>query len=139
MRRIVATVRAIPGVGCGPGNIGAEQGSVVFDPAVASPGAIVSAVEAIGYHAHEREALATTDGEDRERAARRAEIRDLTRRVVFGAVLTLPIAVAGMAMEIFDVMWGPDALMDKWGQLQPIPQDFGYTSRPITHHRERAA
>src|SRR3546814_14273929 len=73
--------------------------SVVFDPAVASPGAIVAAVEAIGYHAHEREALATTDGEDRERAARSAEIRDLTRRVVFGAVLTLPIAVAVMAMR----------------------------------------
>src|SRR3546814_3633777 len=79
-------------------------------------GAIVSALEAIGYHAHEREALATTDGEDRERAARRAEIRDLTRRVVFGAVLTLPIAVAVMAMEIFDAMWVPDVLMDKWVQ-----------------------
>src|SRR3546814_13689415 len=116
MRRIVATVRAIPGVGCGPGNIGAEQGSVVFDPAVASPGAIVSALEAIGYHAHEREALATTDGEDRERAARRAEIRDLTRRVAFGAVLTLPIAVAVMAMEIFAALWEPEVMMDKWVQ-----------------------
>src|SRR3546814_1122509 len=137
--RIESTIRAIPGVDDVAVNFGTERASVVFDPAVASPGAIVSAVEAIGYHAHEREALATTDGEDRERAARRAEIRDLTRRVVFGAVLTLPIAVAVMAMEIFDAMWGPDALMDKWGQLQPIPQDFGYTSRPITHHRERAA
>src|SRR3546814_12523820 len=85
--------------------------SVVFDPAVASPGAIVSAVEALGYHAHEREALATTDGEDRERAARRAEIRDLPRRVVFGAVLTLPLAGAVLALALFGAVMLPDVLI----------------------------
>ena len=68
--RIESAIGAVPGVDDVAVNFGTERASVVFDPAVASPGAIVAAVEAIGYHAHEREALATTDGEDRERAAR---------------------------------------------------------------------
>ncbi len=129
--RIESAIGAVPGVDDVAVNFGTERASVVFDPAVASPGAIVAAVEAIGYHAHERDALATTDGEDRERASRRAEIRDLTRRVVFGAVLTLPIAVAVMAMEIFDAMWVPDLLMDKWVQLALIAPVFAYTGWPI--------
>ena len=77
--RIESAIGAVPGVDDVAVNFGTERASVVFDPAVASPGAIVAAVEAIGYHAHERDALATTDGEDRERASRRAEIRDRRR------------------------------------------------------------
>jgi P-type Cu+ transporter len=129
--RIESAIAAVPGVDEVAVNFGTERASVVFDPAVASPVAIVAAVEAIGYHAREREALATTDGEDRERAARRAEIRDLTRRVVFGALLTLPIAVSVMAMEFFDAMWVPDALMNKWVQLALIAPVFVYTGWPI--------
>src|SRR3546814_16590023 len=52
--RIESTIRAIPGVDDVAVNFGTERASVVFDPAVASPGAIVSAVEAIGYQAPEQ-------------------------------------------------------------------------------------
>ncbi len=129
--RIESAIRAVPGVDDVAVNFGTERAAVVFDPAIATPAAVVAAVEATGYHAHEREVLARADGEDRERAARRAEIRDLTRRVIFGAVLTLPIAVSVMAMEIFDAMWVPDVLMNTWVQLAMIAPVFVYTGWPI--------
>src|SRR3546814_15739471 len=36
-----------------------------------------------------------------------------------------------MAMEIFDAMWVPDVLMDKWVQLALIAPVFVYTGWPI--------
>jgi Cu+-exporting ATPase len=69
--------------------------------------------------------------EDAEVSARRAEIADLTRRVLVGAVLTAPVAVAVMAHEIFDVGWVPDLLLDRWVQLALIAPVMFYTGWPI--------
>ena len=45
---------------------------------------------------------------DAEAAAHRTELADLARRVLVGAVLTLPVFVAVMAMEVFDATWVPE-------------------------------
>jgi Cu+-exporting ATPase len=66
-----------------------------------------------------------------EAAARRAEIRDLTRRVVVGAVLTAPVLLAVMATDIFDANWVPDLLMNRWVQLAFIAPVMLYTGWPI--------
>jgi uncharacterized cupredoxin-like copper-binding protein len=55
--------------------------------------------------------------EDSEAAGRRAEVRDLIRRVVVSAILTLPVLVATMAMEFFEVTWVPEILMEPSLQL----------------------
>ncbi len=69
--------------------------------------------------------------EDVEAAARRTEIADLTRRVVFGAVLSAPVAFAVMAHEIFDATWVPNLLLDRWVQLALIAPVMAYTGWPI--------
>ena len=53
--------------------------------------------------------MADADAEEAERAA---EIRDLTRRLTVGAVLTAPVLVAVMAVELFGATWVPQFMMN---------------------------
>ena len=66
-----------------------------------------------------------------EEHERRAEIADLTRRVVVGALLTTPIALAVMAGEFFNAGWVPELLLDPWFQLALITPVMLYTGWPI--------
>jgi len=69
-------------------------------------------------------------GEDSETAARRSEIVDLSRRVLLGAVLSLPVVVAVMLHEVFSVQV-PDLLLDRWFQFALITPVMFYTGWPI--------
>ncbi|MFF5209062.1 heavy metal translocating P-type ATPase [Streptosporangium sp. NPDC000396] len=69
--------------------------------------------------------------QDAEAAERRAEIRDLSRRVLVGAVLTAPVAFAMMAHELFGASWVPEALLNRWVQLALITPVMFYTGWPI--------
>lgn len=71
------------------------------------------------------------EAEATEAAERRAEIRDLSRRVVFGAVLTLPVLFAVMAHELFGADWVPGWLLNHWLQLALITPVMFYTGWPI--------
>ena len=73
----------------------------------------------------------TADTDDAEEADRRAEIADLSRRVLVGAVLTIPVAIAVMAHELFGATWVPDVLLDRWSQLALIAPVMAYTGWPI--------
>ena len=73
-------------------------------------------------------AAETADAEERER---RAEISDLTRRVVWGAILTAPVLFAVMLVEFFGVTWMPGLLMNRWLQLALITPVMLYTGWPI--------
>ncbi|MGH9249321.1 MAG: heavy metal translocating P-type ATPase [Acidimicrobiales bacterium] len=77
------------------------------------------------------DSIAEPDDEDVEAAGRRAEIADLTRRVLLGAVLTLPVLVAVMAREVFAAGWVPDLLLNHWMQLALITPVMVYTGWPI--------
>ena len=72
--------------------------------------------------------LGAGDGEEAERAA---EITDLSRRVLAGTVLTLPVLVAVMAMEFFAASWVPEFLLNPWVQLVLITPVMVYTGWPI--------
>lgn len=72
-----------------------------------------------------------TQPDDAEAEERAAEIRDLTRRVLVGAVLSAPVLVAVMAVELFNAMWVPEWLMNPWLQLALIAPVMGYTGWPI--------
>jgi Cu+-exporting ATPase len=64
-------------------------------------------------------------------AERRAEIRDLTWRVLVGAVLTAPVLFAVMAHELFGAGWVPGVLLNRWLQLALITPVMFYAGWPI--------
>ena len=71
------------------------------------------------------------DDEDAEAAARRAEVADLTRRVVLGAVLTLPVVAAVMATDVFGATFVPGALMNRWVQMALIAPVMFWVGWPV--------
>ncbi|MGW7459428.1 heavy metal translocating P-type ATPase [Streptomyces sp. NPDC054797] len=71
------------------------------------------------------------EAEAAETAERRAEITDLTRRVVVGAVLTAPVLFAVMAHELFGADWVPEWMLGHWLQLALITPVMLYTGWPI--------
>ena len=71
------------------------------------------------------------DAETAQAAERRAEIADLTRRVIVGAVLTAPVLFAVMASDVFKAGWVPGVLLNHWVQLALITPVMFYTGWPI--------
>ncbi|HEX7993263.1 MAG TPA: heavy metal translocating P-type ATPase, partial [Streptosporangiaceae bacterium] len=65
-----------------------------------------------------------------EAAERQAEIKDLARRVIVGAALTLPVLYAVMASDVFGV-WAPPVLLNLWVQLVLITPVMVYSGWPI--------
>src|SRR5665811_2103222 len=74
---------------------------------------------------------AAADSADSEERERNAEISDLTRRVIWGVVLTAPVLFAVMFVEFFGVTWMPELLMNRWFQLALITPVMFYTGWPI--------
>jgi P-type Cu+ transporter len=74
---------------------------------------------------------ASSGTEDAEAAARRAEIADLTRRVIVGAVLTVPVLFATMVGGLFHPAWMPGLLEVPWFQLLLITPVMFYAGWPI--------
>jgi P-type Cu+ transporter len=73
----------------------------------------------------------TPDAQAAEAAERRAEIADLTRRLIVGVVLTAPVLLAVMAHEVFKAGWVPGILLNHWVQLVLITPVMFYTGWPI--------
>jgi Cu+-exporting ATPase len=71
-------------------NFATERASVSFDPARVAPEDLVEAVEGVGYSA----SLPASDGEDEAPAADPTD--SLRRRLIFSAVLSLPVLLISM-------------------------------------------
>ena len=71
------------------------------------------------------------EAEAADMAERRAEIADLARRVIVGALLTAPVLFAVMAHELFSADWVPALLLNHWMQLALITPVMFYTGWPI--------
>jgi Cu+-exporting ATPase len=74
---------------------------------------------------------AGADVEATDVAERRAEIADLTRRVIVGAALTVPVLFAVMAHDLFGAAWVPSLLLNHWLQLVLITPVMFYAGAPI--------
>jgi len=138
---IEAWLEDVAGVDRVEASVGQERLAVVYDSERITVDEITDAVAEIGYR------VRTVDGggrgathdsagregeeEDAEAAARQAEIADLSRRVIVGAVLSAPVAVGVMAHELFDVTWVPSLLLNHWFQLALIAPVMFYAGWPI--------
>ena len=128
---IESLVDRMPGVDRVQANTGAERVTVDFDPSQVGIEEMRRAIGAAGYRVEERRDPGSVDTEETEAVARRAEIRDLSRRVVVGAILTAPVLLSVMATQVFDATWVPGLLSDRWVQLAFIAPVMFYTGWPI--------
>jgi Cu+-exporting ATPase len=110
-------VRTLPGVNRVETNVVTDRVKVSFDPAFASVEAMRQAVARAGYELEERAEPATREESETEDEMHREEIRDLTRRMVVGAVLTVPMLFGMIAMDVFHAEWVPSILVNHWFQL----------------------
>jgi Cu+-exporting ATPase len=131
LRTIESALERLPGVEHVRADVVSERASVEFDPTAVSIEDMRQAVASVGYRVEERPSPSVEETEDSEAAARRAEIRDLTSRIVVGAVLTAPVLLAAMATQLFEADWVPTFLTDRWVQLALITPVFVYTGWPI--------
>ncbi len=128
---IEAVLDGIRGVDRVQGNYAADRITVDYDAGQVSVEHLKAAIAGAGYRVVERPEPGSSATEDAEAAARRAEIADLGRRVLVGAVLTAPVAAAVMLHEVFGVGGVPDLLLNRWLQLVLITPVMFYTGWPI--------
>ena len=131
VRNIQTALDRLSGVDDVEVNFGSDRVSVAFDPEQIGVADMQDTIARAGYRMEERPDPGSAETEDAEAEARRAEIRDLTKRVVVGAILTAPVLFAVMASEIFDAGWVPAVLMDRSFQLALIAPVMLFTGWPI--------
>ncbi|HEY5879227.1 MAG TPA: heavy metal translocating P-type ATPase [Nakamurella sp.] len=119
------------GFACGMNMI---HGTLIVDPAdTVDPagGTTVGASSGTAAPQPAEGSVSAADAEAADMAERRAEIADLARRVIVGAVLTAPVLFAVMAHEVFGAAWVPAVLLNHWVQLALITPVMLYTGWPI--------
>jgi Cu+-exporting ATPase len=128
---IETALGSLPGVDDVKVNFGAERVTAWYDPAQISLEKMQQIIENTGYKIQHRDEPGTQDTEDREAADRRAERKDLTRRLIVGAILTAPVLFAVMTNDFFNAPWLPSILLNHWFQLALITPVMLYTGWPI--------
>ncbi|MFV2039371.1 MAG: HAD-IC family P-type ATPase, partial [Acidimicrobiales bacterium] len=127
---IDSVLNDVPGVDQVQVSFGTERATVDFDPTRVTPEQLQAVVADAGYRLVRREA-GSPDTADQEAAERKAEIADLSRRVLMGAVLSAPVVFAVMAVDLFGATWVPEFLLNRWFQLALIAPVMFYTGWPI--------
>ena len=95
--RVERALTGVPGVAEARVNLATEQATIAFDPAQADLARLRAAVDAAGYELAEAPPPVEAAGSaDRERQACAEADRALRRKVVAGAVLTIPIVLGSM-------------------------------------------
>ena len=130
VQTIESAVLALPGVDRASVNMGTEKVTVDYDPERLTTADLGGAIKAAGYELLDGSGEAGED-EDAEARARKAEVADLSRRALLGAVLTLPVLVAVMAEDVFGATWVPEFLLNRWVELALIAPVMLYAGWPI--------
>ena len=131
VRNIEGSLSRIAGVDHVEVNYGTERIKVTFDPDQINPAGLRATVEQAGYRVRQRPEPGSAATEDSEAAERRREIADLSRRVIVGAALSIPVLLPVMASDLFHATWVPDALMNHWLQLALITPVMFWAGWPI--------
>lgn len=117
---IEEAIRTVAGVSDAKVNFGAEQATIQYDPLKTNIEKIQEAIDAAGYSSYSLQEQEMVTGEDdAEKAARKAESRDLTRKVVVGGILSTLIVIGALsAMTGLNLRWVSLLLLDNpWVQL----------------------
>jgi P-type Cu+ transporter len=109
----------------------AESPTASHDPERVDGESIETAVLEAGSGTDGRPDTGSEATEDTEAAERRAEIADLTRRVLISAALTLPVLVPVMATDVFGIDDVPGLFSNHWFQLALIAPVMLYAGWPI--------
>ncbi|MBI2847542.1 MAG: heavy metal translocating P-type ATPase [Chloroflexi bacterium] len=112
-------------------NFGAERITASYDSTQVTPEKMQEVIEDTGYSVRVRSEPGSQETEDREAADRAAERKDLTWRIVIGAVLSIPVVFAVMSHELFGADWVPAILLNRWLQLGLITPVMFYSGWPI--------
>ena len=107
-RRIERRLSKSEGVGSAAVNFATSRATVEYDPELTSLRELSAAVRDIGYGVLDVTADDARSVLGREEEARRAEARDLKRRLVVAVALSLPVLVISMShgrIPLFDVSW----------------------------------
>jgi P-type Cu+ transporter len=131
VRTIERRVNQLAGIDAVRVNFGLERVMVEYDPHLVDPVEIARAVESTGYHVERRTVPGSESTEDAEAVARQAEVRDLTRRVIVGTVLTAPVLYAVMVGDFISEDLVPGVLQERWIQFALILPVMLYTGWPI--------
>jgi len=124
----------LPGVEAVTVNQGSGRVTVRFDGGRVSVKQLRATLEhASGFAVHDRREPGSEDTEDAEAATREAEVRDLTRRVVVGAVLTVPVLYAAMVGHFLDDDLVPGVLHNNWVLLALTLPVMAWVGWPIHH------
>ncbi len=113
-------IRSVPGVNDAKVNFGAEQATIQYDPKRTNLEKIQQAINAAGYSSYSlQEQKMVTGEDDAEKAARKAESRDLTRKIVVGGIFSTLIVVGALsAMTGLNLPWIQILWLDNhWVQL----------------------
>ncbi|MGH3452654.1 MAG: heavy metal translocating P-type ATPase, partial [Haloechinothrix sp.] len=135
--RVTDIERQVDEIG-GVDSVSVNQGSgrvtVTFDADRVTVEQLRATLEhASGFPVQDRPEPGSEATEDAETAARKAEVRDLTRRVVVGAVLTLPVLYAAMAADLLGDDLVPGLLENHWVQLALTLPVMAWVGWPIHH------
>jgi Cu+-exporting ATPase len=111
----------VPGVASCSVNFATEQATVRFDPQLVGLPQLQAAVAEAGYAAEVLAETSTASTVDAERATRQAEQRQLTLKVVVGAVVSSVLVVGSLpAMTGLQVAWIPMWLHHPWLQCLAV-------------------
>ena len=91
--RVEKVLLGVPGVGEAVVNLANERASVAYHAGEVGPEGITAAIETAGYSARP---VTGEEGDDRERAAREAEMAGLRRDLLFAAAFTVPLFLVAM-------------------------------------------
>jgi Cu+-exporting ATPase len=92
-----ALSKKAPGVVRATVNFATERASVKYIPTITSLDEMIAVIEAAGYGAIRPDK--DVDAEDAELAARKAEIKDQTRKFVTGVIFALPLFILSMGRD----------------------------------------
>ena len=128
---IETALGSLPGIDDVKVNFGAERITISYDPAQITPEKMQEIIQNTGYKVSVRSQPGVQETEDKEAAERSAERKDITRRLIVAAILTIPVMFAVMTHEFFAPAWLPEILLNRWLQLALITPVMLYAGWPI--------
>ncbi|WP_036488447.1 heavy metal translocating P-type ATPase [Myxosarcina sp. GI1] len=124
---IEEAISNVPGVESCNVNFGAEQAAIKYNPRRTGIEEIQYAVEEAGYSSYSLQEQEMITGEDdAEQAARKAESRDLFRKIIVGGIISIILVIGSLPMMTgLELPFIPAWLHNPWLQLiLTVPVQF---------------